>query len=445
MKEKMYKCKDYKYMECNHCNFIAKSKGGLTLHKKKHVQSQEKYEEKSQKVNETDQIELDPPFHHIPIPKRFIDLCCGIGGFHQALSSLGYSCVFASDIDKHCQDTYEQNYGIRPKGDFTEIDIASIPPFDILCAGFPCQPFSRAGKQLGFEDERGNLFFSICRIIQYHKPSYLLLENVRNLVSHDDGNTWKVIRTTLQQIGYTTYDTPLIVNAMDVGIPQHRERVIILCQRADLGPLRDKPVFTIPCQPLSDFLEKNIIATIPKKVQEVESVWNEFLAILLLYNISIPKFPLWTDWWDNEFTEDDPFFLKYTNWITKNREWFTTHQAVLSPWLIKSRLNEHWIGAVRKLEWQAGTLLPTDSMRTVLWSFRGSGIRVKRPDYVPTIVAMNMTPIYGPERRYLTARELLRLQSFPDTFQFDLKYIHKQVGNAVNVKVIRQCAAFLLQ
>jgi DNA (cytosine-5)-methyltransferase 1 len=136
--------------------------------------------------------------------------------------------------------------------------------------------------------------------------------------------------------------------------------------------------------------------------------------------------------------------LQYKNWITKNREWFTTHRSVLSPWLITSRNNKYWTGAVRKLEWQAGTLLPTDSMSTVLWSFRGSGIRIKRPDYVPTIVAMNMTPIYGPERRYLTARELLRLQSFPDTFQYDEKHIHKQVGNAVNVEVIRRCASFLL-
>ena len=429
-------------MECNQCNFIAKSKGGLTLHKKKHITVEHVQPEEIKKDNE-EVINNLTQFNHIPIPKRFIDLCCGIGGFHQALSSLGYSCVFASDTDKHCQESYEKNYGLKPKGDLTAVPIASIPPFDILCAGFPCQPFSRAGKQLGFEDERGNLFFSICRIIQHHKPSYLILENVRNLVSHDNGHTWTVIRTTLQQIGYTTYYTPLIVNAMDVGIPQSRERVIILCQRADLGPLRDKPVFTTPCQPLSTFLEKNIKAMIPKKVVEVESVWNEFLTILLLHTIPIPKFPLWTDWWDNEFTEDDPFFLKYTNWITKNREWFTTYQAILSPWLNKSRLNPQWTGSVRKLEWQAGTLLPTDSMSTVLWSFRGSGIRVKRPDYVPTIVAMNMTPIYGPERRFLTARELLRLQSFPDTFQFDPKYIHKQVGNAVNVEVIRRCAAFL--
>ena len=418
-------------MNCDQCPFIAKSKGGLTLHKKKHEIKETKETKEEKEIN-------------IPIPKRFIDLCCGIGGFHQALSLLGYSCVFASDMDKHCQDTYEQNYNIRPKGDLTKVDITSIPAFDILCAGFPCQPFSHAGKQLGFEDERGNLFFSICRIIQHHKPSYLILENVRNLASHDHGHTWKMILTTLQQIGYHTYDTPLIVNAMDVGIPQSRERVIILCQRIELGPLPDKPVFNIPCLPLSNFLEKKIESILPRKVQEVESVWNQFLSLLIHHQIPIPKFPIWTDWWENEFSNEDPFYVKYTNWINKNREWYHTHEAVLSSWLKESRLNEHWKGAVRKLEWQAGTLLSTDSMSSILWSFRGSGIRIKRPDYIPTIVAMNMTPIYGPERRYLTERELLRLQSFPDTFQFDPKYIHKQVGNAVNVEVIRRCASFLL-
>ena len=117
----------------------------------------------------------------------------------------------------------------------------------------------------------------------------------------------------------------------------------------------------------------------------------------------------------------------------------------MRDWLENSRLCSNWKGAVRKFEWQAGDLQPDDGMDKVLWTSRGSGIRVKRPNYVPTLVAMAMIPVYGPESRSLTPRELLRLQSFPDTFQYDEKYILKQVGNAVNVKMIEQCANFLIK
>jgi site-specific DNA-cytosine methylase len=116
----------------------------------------------------------------------------------------------------------------------------------------------------------------------------------------------------------------------------------------------------------------------------------------------------------------------------------------LEPWLINSRLNKNWFGAVRKFEWQAGDLMQDDGMNKVLWSARGSGIRVKRCNYIPTLVAMSMVPIYGPESRKLSPRELLRLQSFPDTFNFNEKTIYKQVGNAVNVTMIERCARFLI-
>lgn len=132
---------------------------------------------------------------------KFVDLCCGIGGFHQALSSIGRGdnkCVLACDIDEDCRENYELNYNIKPEGDVTKIDIKSIPRFDVLCAGFPCQPFSKAGQQNGFEDDRGNIFFDICKIVEYHKPKYIILENVRNLASHDKGNTWKVIKNKIK-------------------------------------------------------------------------------------------------------------------------------------------------------------------------------------------------------------------------------------------------------
>ena len=130
---------------------------------------------------------------------KFIDLFCGIGGFHLAMASLGGKCVFASDIDKDCQKTYKQNHGIDVVGDITKVSAEDIEPFNVLCAGFPCQAFSNAGKQLGFNDPtRGTLFFDIMRIARYHKPEYMLLENVKNLALHDNGRTWEVIYKTIQ-------------------------------------------------------------------------------------------------------------------------------------------------------------------------------------------------------------------------------------------------------
>jgi DNA (cytosine-5)-methyltransferase 1 len=378
---------------------------------------------------------------------KFIDLFCGIGGFHQALTNIKCTCVFACDIDEKCRTIYEKNYGLKPSGDIRTA--VHIPEFDILCGGFPCQPFSKAGQQKGFEDERGNLFFTICSIVKKHNPKYLLLENVRNLSSHDDGNTWKVIYENIDKLGYYTYETPVILNVLHFNIPQNRERVIIMCKRKDIGELPILP--DIPSNPkmgltkgivdfISDYEEKYII---DGKLKDVETVWHSFIRLLIVHNISIPKFPIWTDWWDNDFEETEPFYVKYKGWIDKNREFYNENEC-LKEWLFVSRQNPNWIGAVRKFEWQAGDLFPDDGMDKVLWSSRGSGIRVKRCNYIPTLVAMSMVPVYGPQHRKLTPRELLRLQSFPDTFVYDEKTIHKQVGNAVNVTMIERCARFLM-
>ena len=383
---------------------------------------------------------------------KFIDLFCGIGGFHQAILNINGKCVFACDIDEACRDTYKLNYGLKPESDITKVQIDKIPAFDLLCAGFPCQPFSKAGFQKGFEDNRGNLFFNICEIVKYHKPKFLLLENVRNLSSHDEGNTWKVIYENIDKMGYYTYKDPLILNVLHFNIPQNRERVIIMCKRKDLGELPPLPV--IPANPksnltksISDFIcdkketEKYII---DGKMKDVETIWNSFISILIKNKIDMPKFPLWSDWWDNVFEQNNEFYIKYKSWIDKNREFYNNNKSLLEKWLTDSRLNINWFGAVRKFEWQAGDLLDDDGMHNVLWSARGSGIRVKRCNYIPTLVAMSMIPVYGPESRKLSPRELLRLQSFPDTFKFNEKKIYKQVGNAVNVKMIEQCARFLI-
>lgn len=383
----------------------------------------------------------------------FVDLFCGIGGFHQALKNIGFTCVFACDIDDKCRNTYYKNYGLWPEGDINEINISKIPPFDILCGGFPCQPFSKAGAQMGFDDKRGNLFFRMCDIIEYHKPKYLLLENVRNLSTHDHGNTWKVIKNKLIELGYNLYEQPTILNVLHFNIPQNRERVIIMCQRKDIGLLRPLP--TIPKNPkntitssLKDFIDNtdsiNQKYKIDGKMKDVESIWNNFIKLLLNNNIPIPKFPIWTDWWDNDTLSDKTFYEKYKTWIDKNRDFYQINVIILKNWLEESRLCPNWKGAVRKFEWQAGDLQPDDGMDKVLWTSRGSGIRVKRPNYIPTLVAMSMIPVYGPDSRSLTPRELLRLQSFPEIFQYDDSCILKQVGNAVNVKMAEKCARFLI-
>jgi DNA (cytosine-5)-methyltransferase 1 len=384
---------------------------------------------------------------------KFIDLFCGIGGFHQALANIGAQCVFACDIDENCRKTYEQNYGLKPASDITQVDEKTMPTFDVLCGGFPCQPFSKAGFQKGFDDDRGNLFFHMCRMIQHHKPKYLLMENVRNLASHDDGNTWDVIYKRIDELGYYTYPLPVILNVLHFNIPQNRERVIIMCKRKDLGEL--SPLPPISAHPknnltrtIADFIVTNKDETskykIDGKMKDVEIVWDKFIKLLIQRGITMPKYPLWTDWWDKDFDREDPFYVKYTNWIDKNREFYNTNKTALDPWLTESRNKGTWLGAVRKLEWQAGDMLPNDGMNTVLWSSRGSGIRIKRINYIPTLVAMAMIPVYGPESRKLSPVELLRLQSFPDTFKYNEKNIYKQVGNAVNVTMVERCARFLI-
>ena len=162
----------------------------------------------------------------------FIDLFAGIGGFHYALSSYGAECLYASEWDKPAQETYFENFGIMPTGDITKIAAEEIPPHDILCGGFPCQAFSVSGKRLGFEDTRGTLFFDIARIVKHHKPKVVFMENVKNLVQHDNGRTFKVVHNTMEELGYTMFSK--VLNSGDFGVPQHRERIYMVCFRNDV-------------------------------------------------------------------------------------------------------------------------------------------------------------------------------------------------------------------
>lgn len=177
------------------------------------------------------------PFPGPENPKfTFIDLFAGIGGFRMALQNLGGQCVFSSEWDAQAQKTYYANYGEVPFGDITsEYTKQYIPDsFDILCAGFPCQAFSLAGKRLGFEETRGTLFFDVAEILRRKQHKAFFLENVKGLAIHDKGKTLKTILNTLDEVGYVVPD-PKIVNAMFFGVPQHRERIYIVGFRKDLG------------------------------------------------------------------------------------------------------------------------------------------------------------------------------------------------------------------
>lgn len=191
---------------------------------------------------------------------KFIDLFCGIGGFRIAFeeackeSDIESECVFSSDIDKYAQDSYEANFGERPAGDITKIDEKDIPDHDILFAGFPCQPFSIIGQMKGLNDTRGTLFFDIARILKEKQPKAFILENVKQLVGHDGGKTLKVIIQTLKDIGYHVQYS--VLNALDFGLPQKRERVVIIGHKEPIMFTFPNP--EKPYKALTDILEKKV-------------------------------------------------------------------------------------------------------------------------------------------------------------------------------------------
>lgn len=384
-------------------------------------------------------------------PFTFIDLFCGIGGFHQALRELGGTCVLACDIDKACRDVYETNYGIRPYEDVTKLETSLIPDFDVLCAGFPCQAFSHAGRQGGFSDIRGTLFMDVVRILQAKRPKYFLLENVKNLKNHDAGNTWAVIYRNLVDSGYTTTQDPIVVSPHYYGIPQHRERVYILGVRNDIAEGRPFVPFEVPrAKPCSmkdivDELNDEPELRLSTSDIEVLALWEEVVQHFKTRAARLPGFPIWTDDWDS--THDisgDPKWKQA--FILKNREFFDANRDFLSDWIVRARRNPAFTGARRKFEWQCGNFQDSDSIWTLMFQYRPSGIRVKRPTYAPTLVAMAQVPVLGWLRRKMSPREVARLQSFPETFQLPTKKStsYKQFGNSVNVHVVKRVATHLL-
>jgi DNA (cytosine-5)-methyltransferase 1 len=166
----------------------------------------------------------------------YIDLFCGMGSFHYSFKKLNWECIMACDIDKAARDTYTENYGKIPHEDIINIDPKDIPKYDILCAGFPCQPFSQCGKHKGFDDERGTLFFNIMKFVSFHQPKIIILENVQGLLTHNKGETFQKIKIEIEKVNYSI--TYKVIKCSDYGIPQMRKRLIILGIRNDCHILK---------------------------------------------------------------------------------------------------------------------------------------------------------------------------------------------------------------
>lgn len=379
---------------------------------------------------------------------KFVDLFAGIGGFHQAMRRFGGECVFAAEINPETAETYKRNYKIEALHDITTLNPDDIPQHDVLCAGFPCQSFSKAGRQKGFGDVRGVLFFDIVRILKYHiyrygGPKFLILENVRNLVSHDKGNTWVRIRTELEQIGYNVINTPLIVSPHYFGVPQLRERAVIVAVRKDFynGPIEidiEKKAKNT-CDMNSVLVQKDtneyVLASF--KIDDYEerllTMWDEFIKGI---NRKIIGFPVWSDVFFSRASISNGIPAWKADFIKKNKELYKSNKEFIDKWYEKyDKLK--WVKKThRKFEWQVDNKI--NSVFDGIIQFRPSGVRVKQPTEFPALVAMVHVPIVGKYRRYLTPRETANLQSFPADFQIDInmRLAYKQFGNAVNVDVI---------
>ena len=444
---------------------------------------------------------------------RYIDLFAGLGGFHLALSKLGHQCVFASELRDDLRKLYKINFPElnekHLRGDITQVKVEDIPTHDILCGGFPCQPFSQAGKRLGFKDSgRGDLFFKICEIIQYHRPRYIFLENVSNLKGHDNGDTWKVIKRELEELEYFVPD-PEILSPHQFGIPQHRKRIYIVA--IDTHQV-DNPHFEFPeptreeCD-ITRYIDEDdadYMALKPETRKQLE-LWQEFIDETVAHGHEIPSFPIWAMEFGADYPIDiAPAFLedpdtligrkgklgrtipegnlgdclailpkyaqsdkskKFPLWkikyIEQNRNFYEENRTWLDKWLtqVKKFENSHL-----KMEWNCGKNA-TPTIEDKIIQFRASGIRIKLPNFSP---ALNLVGTQVPilpwvtlpketllegepaKGRYMTVREAAKLQGMQDLkfgdddFRLSQCRCYEALGNAVNVDIVKLIAEKLL-
>jgi DNA (cytosine-5)-methyltransferase 1 len=396
----------------------------------------------------------------------FIDLFAGIGGFHAALQPLGGKCVFVSEWDQHAATTYASNWlknsNLQVQGDIRELTEGAkvkIPAHDVLTAGFPCQPFSKSGNQLGVNETRGTLFYNILRVIEARKPKIILLENVRNLVGPKHIRDYKIMVRLLRELGYAVSEIPTILSPHDIprefgGSPQHRQRVFIGAVRvgakranelADIGPLIDKDFLKQFDKPNWDIKEEldvfakpanHINAKLKLGIEQRKALamWDDFLKQYRNFNNSNPPgLPLWTEFWKPrkqiKVPKNTPEWKQ--QFIVRNTVLYESNKTWINKWVKKHQLN-NFIASHRKFEWQGKN---SKSVYECLIQFRPSGIRVKEPTYVPAFVAITQTPVLGWELRELSESEAIRIQGFPSSFTFENQrraLSLKQTGNAVH-------------
>ncbi|MEI9475752.1 MAG: DNA (cytosine-5-)-methyltransferase [Deltaproteobacteria bacterium] len=416
---------------------------------------------------------------------KFIDLFAGLGGFHLALERLGHECVFACEIDKDLREIYKKNFGMYPFGDLRILQAKDIPKHDILCAGFPCQPFSKAGDQKGTNCPKwGDLFAShVIPIIKAHKPKYVLLENVPNLGRHNNGDTWNQMKQALAECGYDV--SAEIISPHDFGIPQIRHRMFIVGCRVGLGN------FEWPKKNGAQSSIKSILDKSPKDAKPLSSqvikcltVWQDFLD-RSPKDEELPSFPIWSMEFEATYPYEDttphavgtrklryfkgshgfqlatvapalrfnhlPSYARveqklFPSWkiqfIQQNRSFYQRHKKWIKPWLPKIF---EFPPSLQKFEWNC------KGEKRDIWQyviqFRASGVRVKRPTTAPSLIAMTSTqvPIIAWEKRYMTPRECSRLQSM-NNLQFlpdSSTKAYEALGNAVNAEVVRRIAESL--
>ncbi len=423
---------------------------------------------------------------------RFIDLFAGLGGFHRALTKLGGEVVFAAEWDETLNALYKDNFDLKPWGDINKLDPQAVPDHDVLAAGFPCQPFSKAGVQLGFEHtHQGQLFFKVRDILEAKQPRRFILENVPNILNHRAGETLKTIESSLRSLGYEIDSQRL--SPHHFGVPQIRDRAYFVGSLDGLDGF-DWPQPSDEETDVTSVLEKNVTSTrkIPTQTLAAIDIWDDFLKSSPP-SVKLPSFPIW----GMEFRATYPYkdatpaaliaelgtkgldkYLgsfgaplrglsvadqlaaipshgrregdyKFPGWkiafIRDNRKFYEDNRNWIDPWLERSRLWE-LPPSLQKFEWNAqGCERRIDKY---VLQVRASGLRVKRTTTAPSLIAMTTTqvPILGWDRRYMTPEECAKLQCL-DGIKLPTSDIHayKALGNAVNAQVVQKIAEPLVR